>query len=232
MDQFSQPDTSTDTALLPVADVARQLHTDPYILRQWSRKFSPFLGEKAGGEYPRFSQADVITLSIIQTLLGQGFAEDQVSQHLTLRRNEENRAFPWTEPAQTDAKSVAPRAEHAADHHPAAGRTDLAPHAPLQELFGTISDNQRAILSNQSTVREIVGVVVQDNFNLKDENRKLRDRMLELERVLAEYQRREELRKERLESRLRALETTTSGLQQQIAQLVQIMRKKKRSFFW
>ena len=56
--------------------------------------------------------------------------------------------------------------------------------------------------------------------------------MLDLERTIAEYQRREELRKERLESRLRALETTTGGLQQQLAQLIQVIRKKRRGWFW
>jgi regulator of replication initiation timing len=88
------------------------------------------------------------------------------------------------------------------------------------------------MLNNQTSMREIVGVVVQDNFNLKGENRKLRERMLELERTLAEYQRREETRKERLESRLRALEGTVGGLQHQIAQIVQLLRKRRRRFFW
>ena len=64
------------------------------------------------------------------------------------------------------------------------------------------------------------------------ENRKLRDRMLELERVLAEYQRREETRKERMENRLRALEGTVAALQQQIVQMVQIQRQPKRRGWW
>ncbi|HXF60098.1 MAG TPA: hypothetical protein VNK95_00695 [Caldilineaceae bacterium] len=98
----------------------------------------------------------------------------------------------------------------------------------LEALAGT----QQAVLNGQSTVREILNVVVQDNFNLKDENRKLRDRMLELERALAEYQRREETRKERLEGRLRALEATVAALQQQVAQLVQIQRQQQRRRGW
>ena len=67
----------------------------------------------------------------------------------------------------------------------------------LGDILSAIANSQQSVLNSQSTVREVVGVVVQDNFNLKEENRKLRDRMLELERVLAEYQRREETRKER-----------------------------------
>src|SRR5690606_40696480 len=64
----------------------------------------------------------------------------------------------------------------------------------------------------QTCALPILGVVVQDNFNLKDENRKLRDRMLEMERALAEYQRREETRKERMEGRMRALEAMVGAL--------------------
>lgn len=218
MSEFSRSNTSTENSLLPAAEVARQLHTDPFVLRQWTRKYARFLGAGTEGDAPRFSPADVITLSIVQTLLTQGFTEEQVQQHLLVRQSADNPP---------------------ADDHPTLpqelttkrGKDQVLAHS-LNEVFGALADNQRTILSNQNTVREIVGVVVQDNFNLKEENRKLRERMLELERVLAEYQRREELRKERLESRLRALETTTGGLQQQIAQLVQIIRKKKRGLFW
>ena len=102
----------------------------------------------------------------------------------------------------------------------------------LRDVFSALADGQQAVLNNQASMREIIGVVVQDNFNLKDENRKLRERMLEMERTQAEYQRREETRKERLESRLRALEGTVGGLQQQIAQIVQVLRKRRRGWFW
>ena len=53
-----------------------------------------------------------------------------------------------------------------------------------------------------------------------------------LERVLAEYQRREETRKERYENRLRALEGTVAALQQQIVQMVQVQRQPKRRGWW
>ncbi len=212
-------DTSTEDRLFPVAEVARQLRTEPYILQQWTRKYGHFLGESADGDSPRFSPGDIVTLSIVQTLLTQGFTEEQIQQHLALR--------------QSSAPAPSATEPPASVHDLATVRNnDQVLSAALNDVFGALADNQRTILSNQTTVREIVGVVVQDNFNLKEENRKLRERMLELERVLAEYQRREELRKERLESRLRALETTTGGLQQQIAQLVQIIRKKKRGLFW
>lgn len=109
-------------------------------------------------------------------------------------------------------------------------------HSPdgINELLRTVSDSQQSMLNVQDSIREMLGVIVQDNFNLKHENRKLRDRMLELERTLAEYQRREETRKERMEGRLRALESTLSAIQQQVAQLVQLYRQRnnnKRGWF-
>lgn len=103
----------------------------------------------------------------------------------------------------------------------------------LNEMLGTVANSQQSMLNIQDSIREMLGVIVQDNFNLKTENRKLRDRMLELERTMAEYQRREETRKERLEGRLRAVESTLSAMQQQLAQLVQLQRQKaKRNRFW
>lgn len=98
----------------------------------------------------------------------------------------------------------------------------------LGEMLGTVANSQQSMLNVQDSIREMLGVIVQDNFNLKSENRKLRDRMLELERALAEYQRREETRKERLEGRLRAVEGTLSAMQQQLAQLVQLQRQKAK----
>ncbi len=49
--------------------------------------------------------------------------------------------------------------------------------------------------------------MVQDNFGLKEENAKLRDRMLELERELAEIRRLDKSKREALDARLRKLET-------------------------
>lgn len=102
----------------------------------------------------------------------------------------------------------------------------------LGDMLTTIATNQQSVLNVQDSLREMLNVIAQDNFNLKHENRKLRERMLEMERVLAEHQRREETRKEMLESRMRAVEGTLSALQQQLAQLVQLQRQRiRRNWF-
>ena len=118
-------------------------------------------------------------------------------------------------------------AEEALDlqqHLPAA----LPPGTLLGEMISTVASSQQSMLNVQDSIREMLGVIAQDNFNLKHENRKLRERMLELERMLSEHQRREETRKERLEGRLRAVENTLGAIQQQITQLVQLQRRKER----
>jgi DNA-binding transcriptional MerR regulator len=234
MSDFRRPSSDLDSDRLPFSEAVQHLHTEPYLLRQWSRRFAPFLSDHVESEYPRYTNRDIITLSIVQTLLIQGYSDSQVEQHLTSRQSNFGSPPSFVVDPSADFRPVeAPPDKPSQDNPLVVGQNaELALSDTLHDVFGALADNQRAILSNQATVREIVGVVVQDNFNLKEENRKLRDRMLELERTIAEYQRREELRKERLESRLRALETTTGGLQQQLAQLIQVIRKKRRGWFW
>ena len=152
-------------------------------------------------------------------------AGDDSSNHVNVR-----------EPVATDAALPDTGESDTASYFPEpyAAPTVVQPFGGmLNEMLDTVANSQQSMLNIQDSIREMLGVIVQDNFNLKSENRKLRDRMLELERTLAEYQRREETRKERLEGRLRAVESTLSAMQQQLAQLVQLQRQKaKRNRFW
>ncbi len=71
----------------------------------------------------------------------------------------------------------------------------------LNNTIAALSESQKSVLNSQATNRELMGVVIQDNFNLKEENNQLRARILELERTMArahqeEEQRREALRRE------------------------------------
>jgi hypothetical protein len=199
-----------------LASVARHLDISVESLQRLRRRFSQYLGPDAAGAEPHFSNADVAAIVTIQKLLAQGYDDEQIDEHLT--------------PLNLDVEPM--------PHFP----TDVQPYndadtsGALPQIVGdvlnTIVNSQQAVLNGQSSLRDVMGVVVQDNFNLKDENRKLRDRMLEMERVLAEYQRREETRKERMEGRLRALEATVAALQQQVSQLVQIQRQQQRRRGW
>ena len=199
-------------------EVAYHLQVTADTLRSWTRRFGRFLSVQAGGDDPRYMTSDVAALVMVQKLIEQGLNDEQVGERLTPKRI-----------VRDEAPSLAISADQGRQIVDA--KATLLPQA-LGDILSAIANSQQSVLNSQSTVREVVGVVVQDNFNLKEENRKLRDRMLELERVLAEYQRREETRKERYESRLRALEGTVAALQQQIVQMVQIQRQPKRRGWW
>jgi hypothetical protein len=87
--------------------------------------------------------------------------------------------------------------------------TDAAlPLAPamtfLADTLHNVADSQQAVLNSQAANRELLGVVLQDNFNLKEENTRLRERMLELERQVSQIRRDEETRRDSLRTELEA----------------------------
>jgi DNA-binding transcriptional MerR regulator len=197
------------------AEVTELLDVAPGTLRRWIQRFGDFLNQPSTDTEARFTPGDVETLTIVRGLLAEGNTYEQIAHRLTVLQRDNQPAHP----------------EEGTGHALAPLTNATLPHA-VGELIYTMSDTQQAILNSQGALRDLMGVVVQDNFNLKEENRKLRERMLEIERTLAEYQRREETRKERLESRLRALESTLGALQQQVAHWVQLQRQKRRGWFW
>ncbi len=194
------------------AQVTELLDVAPSTLRRWIQRFADFLEQDTGEGDALFGPTDVETLSVIRGLLAEGYTYEQITHRLqvlvaTHQDGESQEAAPLATPLNTNLPQA------------------------VTDVLHTMADTQQAILNSQTSIRELLGVVVQDNFNLKEENRKLRDRMLELERTLSEYQRREETRKERIENRLRALEGTLGALQQQIARWVE-QQRRRRGWFW
>lgn len=118
---------------------------------------------------------------------------------------------------------------------PAAALSLVDPDVVLTEEMSasawlqTLADAQRAILNSQQANRDLIGVVIQDNFNLKAENHKLRDRMLALERDLTELRRRDEARRESVEARLQAVEAAVNTLLDQLQRLQGRMRPPSAS---
>jgi protein required for attachment to host cells len=76
----------------------------------------------------------------------------------------------------------------------------------LSDTLHTVADGQQLLLGSQQANREMLTVVLQDNFNLKEENAKLRDRMLELERDMVEMRRHDDARRDSMEARMRRIE--------------------------
>jgi DNA-binding transcriptional MerR regulator len=231
---MAQSHTPQDAAVQPdtysLMEVAKHLDISPEMLRTWNRRFAALLGSSVAADAPRYGGSDIAVLRTVQLLLDEGYSDAEVQQSLTPRRIEPERP-----PASLPTHAALVNAERVQDETDESPATHaLALPSALGDVLGAIAGSQQTVLNSQASMREMVSVVVQDNFNLKDENRKLRDRMLELERGLAEYQRREETRKERLEARMRALEGTVSALQQQMSQFVQMQRaaQTKRRGWW
>jgi DNA-binding transcriptional MerR regulator len=212
--------TDTTEYFYSLAEVAGHLQIAPETLRQWNQRFTQFLGVEAIATIPRYTSADIAVLLTVQKYLDQGVADEEVRSRLIPKR---------IIPQPPTSTALAPTTTHALNPGGSLGDGNLPFPQVVADLLNTIAHSQQSVLTGQSTVREVVNVVVQDNFNLKDENRKLRDRLLELERVFAEYQRREETRKERLEGRVRALEQTMVAIQQQTAQIVQAFRQRQQT---
>jgi DNA-binding transcriptional MerR regulator len=185
-------------------EVANQLQVSPSTLRRWSNEFTEYLSEAAGraqpegsrGVHRRYSDEDLETLMTIKGLLVEGLTYIQVGRRLDallLRR------------ATADGDGDDGRRNTAL-----APVLDSSPIAPavtvLADTLHTVADGQQLLLGSQQANREMMAVLLQDNFGLKEENAKLRDRMLEMERDLAELRRLDAARRESLEVRLQHIE--------------------------
>ena len=203
------------------AEVAARLGVSTSTLRRWSQRFSEFLSPDArepansvdaDGTHWHYTDEDLTTLLMIKGLLAEGFTYQQVERRLTaLKRGdrEDERALSLITTS--------------------GGMTALSPAISiLADTLHTVADSQQAILNAQQANRELMGVVVQDNFNIKEENAKLRDRMLELEREMAELRRRNEVHQERMESRIQAIESALNRLAEQLAILQEQAQASQR----
>ena len=196
----------TDTHFRLPNEVATQLQISPSTLRRWSNEFSDYLSDTAGrsqeedegkASHRRYTDQDLETLMNIKGLLAEGLTYIQVGKRLQALRM---RGFPGevvSEDGEPQVTALGPSWQE-------------SPYIPavtvLADTLHTVADGQQLLLGSQQANRELLTVVLQDNFNLKEENTKLRDRMLELERDLVELRRFQDHRRDGLEARLRRLE--------------------------
>ena len=187
-------------------EVATQLQISPSTLRRWSKEFAPFLSDAAGRPHDeeegtfshrRYTDEDLETLMTVKGLLAEGLTYPQVTRRLEALRL--HRAGPdmFFEDDEEPITVLAPSSQDPA-YTPAV--------TVLADTLHTVADGQQLLLGSQQANRELLTVVLQDNFNLKQENAKLRDRMLELERDLISTRRREHSQRRNLEARLRRVE--------------------------
>jgi DNA-binding transcriptional MerR regulator len=189
------------------SEVAAQLQVSPSTLRRWSNEFADFMSGSAGHtsvpggqtSHRRYTDADLQTLLTVKGLLNEGMTYIQVCKRLEALRVRTTGA----EPSAT-ASEAAPMSLLAP---PIRDGSPLGPAVTvLADTLHTVAAGQQLLLGSQQANRDLLSVVVQDNFNLKEENAKLRDRMLELERDLAELRRLDGIRRETLEARLQQME--------------------------
>ena len=152
-----------ETRLRLPSQVAARLDISASTLRRWSKEFAPFLSQTAGypelspnggASHRRYTDEDLETLIIIKGLLAEGYSYRQVAKRLEALR--------VGEASQGDAYAVVTAEGE---------KLGLAPAmSVLADTIHTVADGQQMLLNSQQTSRDLLGVLLQDNFNLKEEN--------------------------------------------------------------
>jgi DNA-binding transcriptional MerR regulator len=178
-----------DTEYRTAGEIASELAISAQTLKNWTKEFAGFLtapSPSADGSR-RFTADDTTVLKRIKDHLAAGLTFEETGEEL--------------------------RGEGYADGL----EGDVPPSAlavtSAQQGFSVLTDTLRAMIENQQTIqnslqvnRNLLGVIIQDNFNLKEENAKLRERMLKLEQDLGELKRRDSDYRLYLEQRINQLE--------------------------
>lgn len=201
-------DMSEETTYHAPQAVAGELDVSPATLRRWSQKFSDYLSQQAtssgrGKSHRRYTDNDLTTLRIIQELMNNGMTYEQVHQQLAVHFavlegvqtgvSPESSVDDFAETDGTEEKSLV-----------ASNGNESPAVAFLTNTLATLSDSQKSILNSQAANRELMGVLIQDNFNLKEENNRLRERILDVERSLAQTRQEGEWQRESLRQEIDA----------------------------
>lgn len=168
---------------ISLPEAAKILGVSSSTLRRWSKTFGSHLSSPEPNRSSKrsYTPDDMRTLEQVRSLLDQGLNSDEVASRL----GDDMPAGSNMALARTEASSV--------------------PVAALSEGLQTIASGQKTILDSQQVNRDLLGVVIQDNFNLKEENARLRERMLRLEQDLGDS-RQMVGKQDKLEERIEALE--------------------------
>jgi DNA-binding transcriptional MerR regulator len=205
------------TYSLPQA-VAKELDVSPATLRRWSDEFADYLSQSAdsdqGRSHRRYSEQDVTTLTMVKELMNNGMTYEQVRQQLA---QQPGRSGEPPAPLVSSSELSRHFDENQETALVAANGAESPAIAFLTNTLMALSDGQKSILNSQAANRELMGVLIQDNFNLKEENNRLRERILEVERSAAQIRQEEEWRRETLRQELDA---KISAVQQLATQAV------------
>ena len=169
-----------DPQRISTQEVLAKLDVSPSILSSWIAEFSDALSEddSVENETRSFVEQDLLTLEMIKTQIDAGKDFEQVRNLLDAQA-----------PASTHSEGelvVAPE------------ETSIAAMSYFTEVIEDLHQGQLSVLNSQAANRELMDVLIQDNFNLKEENNRLRERMLNVERLIGQQNREEMSRRESL----------------------------------
>ncbi len=169
---------------------ATELGISPSTLKRWTRDFAPFLSPSSSvtgdGMGRRFTPEDVELLARIKEQLAGGLSTDEVVEQMHAEGRGETAAMAMTTQE--------------------GGMSQSAGFLVLTDTLRAMLENQQTIQNSLQVNRNLQGVIIQDNFNLKEENMRLRERMQKLEQELADLRKRDSDHRLLLEQRLARLE--------------------------
>ena len=212
------------------AEVARELGVSPSTLRRWSQQFGDILSPEAGTLTPqvsgkiahrRYAPTDVETLQRVRSFMQKGLTAEEIRTQLVIE------VAPETVPeieAVPDEEEDDLIAEILADDNQALTlETDEAVDIGrlVSDTLSSLSDSQQIILGGQQTARQLLGVLLQDNFNLKEENVRLRERMVDTDRRVFEMKRELDGDRSQERERMRQMEAHLFDLQRRLDAIAQ-----------
>ena len=169
---------------------ATELNVSVNTLKRWAKDFAPFLspsGPVSGdGSNRRFADEDLGVLRRVKDQLAGGSSTEEAIEQLH---------------AEGRGETVTSSALATRDGAQSAG------FVVLTDTLRAMIENQQAIQNSLQVNRNLQGVIIQDNFNLKEENMKLRERMQHLEQELSETRKRDADYRLMLEQRLARVES-------------------------
>ena len=169
-----------DPQHISLTDAAATIEVSPSVLRRWLNEFSDFLSETVTTAEENgdvfLTEDDVSLLKAAKSKLDEGLSFEQVRRQLESAPQ-----------SATEQKIVAAQEE-----------TAIAAMGYFSEVIEELHKGQLSVLNSQAANRELMGVLIQDNFNLKEENKRLRERMLDIERQVSQLRREEISRRESL----------------------------------
>ena len=170
-------------------DAATELTVSANTLKRWAKDFEQFLSpSSASNGVRRFTTDDVGILRRVKDQLSDGLSTDEV-----------------VEMFQSEGLGESGGTSTALATRDAPG-TQAAGFVVLTDTLRAMIENQQAIQNSLQVNRNLQGVIIQDNFNLKEENMKLRERMQRVEQELEDQRKRDVENRITLEQRLAQLE--------------------------